>query len=678
MAERTRHALVVDPTTGQPLVFGGFQQNSWVGDWIWAWNGTRWNAIEQTPPAANVLEVIHDPVRDVFVACLDGGFTLGSGILTAEWDRQSWAALPNVPMASGTSRDTDLFWDPVRGRPTILAVDLRGTTELWELVGSSWVNRWTGPAGPPWGGGRAVVEPGSGRLTYVVRAAATQAMETWTFQAGTWQQVATATVPTSLASFELAIDPTSGDVMLFGGAASIGGFAVAQNEHWVFDGTDWSLMTSATSAPPRYGFGMHVDGGRVLVHGGVGSSGLLDDLWAWDGAQGTWTELAANVGLPVAFEGTFAYDPAKAELVAWSWAPEAGTWRYGSTGWRFDPAGPSAPDPRATLAFDPVDRSIVAVATNGTWRHESGAWTQFLTAAQTPTTVGVRLVSDGQGLLIVSASGTFQLGAQGWTQLAGPGPIGQAVERPGGGVLLASGSSIYEWTGSGWAVRVSVPVQRSGYVFCTDLARGRVLYGEGDTWEWTGQRWTLAQTSGMPSPLRAVVDTGFGGEAWFVISRSLPGSGPTRIYRWRSATPAEWDPARGAGCPGSSGTPTLSADPSGLPWIGQQMSVRLDAPGGATAGLVVLGFGRTAWNGQALPLDLQRFGAPGCTLQLEPAEVLAIAAPLPSASQWSLAIPSSAPLVGLEFFLQGLVLDPAANRGGFVVSGSVRGTVGRR
>lgn len=693
MGARAEHAIVVDPQTGEPLVFGGKTANASAGPWIWSWagSGRGWRPVGELPTGMQAPQVIHDPVQDVFVAVGDNG-------LAQSWDRQGWTPLPTVPYGFGNGRVARLFFDPVRGVPAVMSVTVNPhIVELWELVGGAWVSRWNGTSGPPWGNGRVVVEPGTGRLVHVTYSYAAQAIETWQFSAGSWQQLAPPTAVTPLEHFKLVVDPASGRTMLFGGYESVNGRAVVGNEQWLFDGVDWSQVTPPAVPPARYFHAVCVDGGRVLVHGGQTFLGtgtatrafFYDDLWSWDGASGAWSLLADRSGLPGDFVGSLAYDRERDEVVALATAPAAGTWRGSTAGaWRFWPAVAAWPSSPFALGFDPALRSVVAAAANGTWVSVQGGWVQLASAAATPTTVGAQLVSDGQVLLLVGTSGTWEFANAAWNLRAGPGPQGPVTERPGGGVVVASGGSLHGWTGSGWAVLAALPAPlRTNFLLGTDLARERVLFGGGDefdpilgpisffdTWEWDGAAWALIRSNGLPAVGAQGLSVGLGGAPWAV---GPAGFGGATIRRWRSAAPAEWT-SRGVGCAGTLGPPNLAADPGEAPWIGDSARVRLEVAGGATAGLMVLGFADDVWNGQALPLDLRGFGAPGCELFIAPGEVVALFAPLPTMADWSVAVPAQVSLVGLEFFVQGLVADPAANNGGFIVSRALRGVIGQR
>ena len=70
---------------------------------------------------------------------------------------------------------------------------------------------------------------------------------------------------------------------------------------------------------------------------------------------------------------------------------------------------------------------------------------------------------------------------------------------------------------------------------------------------------------------------------------------------------------------------------------------------------------------------------PGCLLHLQPSHLLPMSVSGATGSAlWTGAVPILPALVGTEFHLQCLALDPGANAGGFVVSNRLRGLFGSR
>ncbi len=79
----------------------------------------------------------------------------------------------------------------------------------------------------------------------------------------------------------------------------------------------------------------------------------------------------------------------------------------------------------------------------------------------------------------------------------------------------------------------------------------------------------------------------------------------------------------------------------------------------------------------ATPLDLGTLGMPGCTWHV-PLDAVGVYVGQDNQARFDLAIPNSQVLLGIRFYHQALVLDPASgNAFGAVVSDAAEGVVGR-
>jgi alpha-tubulin suppressor-like RCC1 family protein len=124
-----------------------------------------------------------------------------------------------------------------------------------------------------------------------------------------------------------------------------------------------------------------------------------------------------------------------------------------------------------------------------------------------------------------------------------------------------------------------------------------------------------------------------------------------------------------AGCAGS--RPAARLIPMDTPRVGQTLELNLlDLP--ANSAFVALGWNRIA------PLPLASLGMPGCDLQISIDDVAFVSGQAGTATH-RVAIPNWPGLIGMHFFHQALVPDPAAgNSFGAVVSNAAEGVVGDR
>ena len=77
------------------------------------------------------------------------------------------------------------------------------------------------------------------------------------------------------------------------------------------------------------------------------------------------------------------------------------------------------------------------------------------------------------------------------------------------------------------------------------------------------------------------------------------------------------------------------------------------------------------------PVPLAVIGMPGCSAFIDPLFAAALATTGGTAS-WPFSIPSSLPLEGAHFFVQGVVIDVGVNPANLTVTNAADGTIGSR
>lgn len=132
----------------------------------------------------------------------------------------------------------------------------------------------------------------------------------------------------------------------------------------------------------------------------------------------------------------------------------------------------------------------------------------------------------------------------------------------------------------------------------------------------------------------------------------------------------------GAGCAGSAGVPTIQTALTG-PRLSEAFAVTVDRVPSATAAIGLLGFSNTVSHGTPLPLPLGFLGMSGCNLLVSADLAVAIAdRPSPNTARWTLRIPYSLDLLGVELFQQVFVADATANPLGLIASNGSRAAIG--
>jgi hypothetical protein len=156
----------------------------------------------------------------------------------------------------------------------------------------------------------------------------------------TWTQLSPATSPSAREGPAMTYDPVSGKVLLFGGFGKSGYL----NDTWTFDGTDWNQVTTTVAPPTRVAAAMAFDrvSRQVILFGGYDGHNYLADTWVWDGVASTWTQ-ANPVKSPPGVTGPNAFtDPKNGhadvfggfdgqfyQSFTWTWT--GATWRHRTT-----------------------------------------------------------------------------------------------------------------------------------------------------------------------------------------------------------------------------------------------------------------------------------------------------------------------------------------------------------
>lgn len=296
--------------------------------------------------------------------------------------------------------------------------------------------------------------------------------DTWTFQNGSWTELAPGRAPPPSDQAVAAWDPNASAVVLFGGD---------NNSTWEFRGGAWSHLPTPVAPPPLLSPSMAYDpkvGGLVLFGGAevttvTNASNVTTTLdlptnFTWFFRNGTWSNATALVGPAPGprWSAGAAYDPGLGAVVVFGGAPSLAvrdgtlndTWAFNGSAWR-NLTAPVAP-PRSmgmALAYVSEDSAIVAFGGENdsytqplreTWSFSAGAWSPLAPSAEPDGVWGASFVDDpasGFALLfggdlwstevsaaggLTNASWTFALGN--WTSLG----VSSSAPPPGGAEMV--------------------------------------------------------------------------------------------------------------------------------------------------------------------------------------------------------------------------------------------------
>jgi N-acetylneuraminic acid mutarotase len=181
--------------------------------------------------------------------------------------------------------------------------------------------------------------------------------DTWAYDpvANAWTALNPAgEVPAARVGHSMVQDPDTGSAILFGG---IGEDISTYSDTFAYDPATntWIELEPAGEVPPaRYGHSMVYDEARrqVLLFGGYAEDGTrLNDLWAYDPAANTWTELEPTGSLPARRNGSSLVYSSSTGLIilfggyhgaawlndTWAYDPSANTWTELESDWEPPP-----------------------------------------------------------------------------------------------------------------------------------------------------------------------------------------------------------------------------------------------------------------------------------------------------------------------------------------------------
>lgn len=198
----------------------------------------------------------------------------------------------NASMAYNTNNRTDLLFGGVSSTGALLS-------DTWLFTNGTWAQVATTGLTPPArsGAGLAFDPVDNSFLLFGGMGASGALGDTWMFNGAAWSEIAANTAGLfPRTDLGLAYNNASGNFVLFGGVDSHGHLF---GDTWDFAPTTdtWSLVPAPNAPSPRFGFSMAYDfvNTSVILFGGEGATGLLNDTWYFE--NGAWTQVTFAPGL---------------------------------------------------------------------------------------------------------------------------------------------------------------------------------------------------------------------------------------------------------------------------------------------------------------------------------------------------------------------------------------------
>jgi hypothetical protein len=332
--------MAYDPHRQRIAMFGGATRAGALLDDLWEWDGSNWSRRAIAGPTARSdAALAYDFARRRLV--LFGGAIAG-GVIGDTWeaDASGWSDRgAQAPPSGGAWVRT--AYDVVRQR-VVMMTAYGAKPGTWEWDGAQWSERRPTTV-PNFGFGDAIAYDLARRNTVLFTRA-----WTWTWDGVDWT-LHPGVLP-SRDSSAMAYDAARQRVVLFGGYGADGPL----DETWEWDGVTWTQRQPATRPPPRHRHEMAFDPirRRIVLYGGIqGWSGYgLDDTWEWDGTN--WSARQPSQRPPPMHGHAMAYDLRRSRVLAYGGIGRFELWAWDGATWTFVPATDLGPRWLPGFAYD--------------------------------------------------------------------------------------------------------------------------------------------------------------------------------------------------------------------------------------------------------------------------------------------------------------------------------------
>ena len=294
-----------DPATNAIWLFGGVDPYTTYAD-LWKYQYGKWQrafgANNPAPQGCGSANGVLDVDRHrLVVVCSDS--TIG------EFDFNDWIAVTGLTKTPPARAFSSMAYDENLKRTVLFGgyiTDYIDQTWVWD--GKAWteVDRdlppqralaamWYDPHLK-----QTVIFGGVGRPTSQDRV--NRFNDMWSFDGTKWTEIKPATVPPARYGAQVTVDPTTGNVLLFGGlrldtvqTPGTGNeppketeVQVYADDFWQWDGSNWKQLTFPRTPYARENGGLAYDPSmqQMIIFGGYAGQQYLSDLWTLDPVKG--------------------------------------------------------------------------------------------------------------------------------------------------------------------------------------------------------------------------------------------------------------------------------------------------------------------------------------------------------------------------------------------------------
>ncbi len=528
-----------------------------------------WEELAFVWPATSEGSLVYDPISNRVIALFHEGGEARNDI-TYAWDGTEWTNLGYVK-PDGDLSNARLVYSPKAGKILLYGGKTKwyGTppeteSAIWQMDEQGWteVARSVYSPIPPARYDEAVAtDPSGGLLLFGGIRSDTFLDETWVWDPETqmWTNKTDpgGKNPPARTVASMVYDPENGNVLLFGGFSTkqywYSPYENPLGDTWLWDGNGWQNVTGEVYGPsPRAGAAMSYDpkSGKIYLFGGEDSNGnFLNDLWAWDGKERTWTLVAENVrDLTGRAEAFFTEGPDGNLLLFGGKYSLNDLWKYDSVSDLWEEIDPPSPSPRSSAAMATDEKNGQVLLFGGTedyWETmgDTWAWNGVEWIKKRPSTSpsprhSAAMAFNGRDVLLFGGynydsvediehyyDDTWIWDGEDWRKIdtqpgaTPPGrysaamaynPLtGQVVMFGGNGEIDTLGDT-WVWNGEAWNrvdPREGDPSPRYGASLAFD-GKKILLFGgftkagltSNETWLFDGDKWTKVETTPEKTP----------------------------------------------------------------------------------------------------------------------------------------------------------------------------------
>lgn len=294
---RSLHVFRTDPINNAIWLYGGIDPNTSYAD-LWKFQYGKWQRVVVNNPPPQSCSTPNSALdldrKKLVIVCADSA--------VSEFDFNDWKALTNLVKTPPIRAFSSMTYDESLKKSVLFGgygSDYVADSWLWD--GTTWTevdknlppsralaSMWFDPHLH-----RTVIFGGIGRQSSQDRI--TRFNDMWSFDGSGWTEIKPSTVPPPRYGAQVAVDPRTGNVLLFGGlrvdnvtTPGTGNNPPTQtqvqvyaDDFWQWDGTNWSPVTYPRVPYARENGGLAWDPSTqmMVLFGGYAGQQYLSDLW---------------------------------------------------------------------------------------------------------------------------------------------------------------------------------------------------------------------------------------------------------------------------------------------------------------------------------------------------------------------------------------------------------------